>query len=72
MLMMSKDESLKGLGDQIRTAREKTGLTQAEVAKAAKIDVSYYAEIERNAVNPSYMKIQAIAKVLKIKSISVS
>lgn len=72
MLIMSKDESSKGLGDQIRTAREKAGLTQAEVAKAAKIDVSYYAEIERNAVNPSYRKIQAIAKVLKIKSISVS
>jgi transcriptional regulator with XRE-family HTH domain len=70
--MMSKNESSISLGDQIRTAREKAGLTQADVAKAASIDVSYYAEIERNAVNPSYRKIQAIAKVLKIKSISVS
>ena len=68
---MSKAENSKHLGDQLRAAREKVGLTQAEVAKAADIDVSYYAQIERNEVNPSIKKISAIAKVVKIKTIDV-
>lgn len=57
------------LGNKIRTAREKAGLKQTEVAKSASINITYYAQIERGEVNPSYEKLQAIMKVLKIKSL---
>jgi transcriptional regulator with XRE-family HTH domain len=57
------------LGNKIRDAREKAGLKQTEVAKAASINITYYAQIERGEVNPSYEKLQAIMKVLKIKSL---
>ena len=60
------------LGNRLRKAREDAGLTQAEVAKAANINVSYYAEIERGEVNPTYVKLQAIMKALKIKSLDIS
>jgi transcriptional regulator with XRE-family HTH domain len=51
-----------------KEAREKLKLTQAEVAeKAGNLTVNYYAMIERGEVNPSFEKIKAIAKVLKIK-----
>ena len=59
------------LGNKIRNAREKAGLKQTEVAKAANVNVSYYAEIERGEVNPSYIKLQAIMKALKIKSLDI-
>lgn len=60
------------LGNRLRKAREEARLTQAEVAKAAEINVSYYAEIERGEVNPSYVKLQSIMKVLKIKSLDIT
>jgi transcriptional regulator with XRE-family HTH domain len=61
----------KELGEKIRKAREKAGLTQAEVATKAGINVSYYAEIERGEVNPSVKKLRDIAKVLKLKSFDI-
>ncbi|MDO8618606.1 MAG: helix-turn-helix transcriptional regulator [Candidatus Daviesbacteria bacterium] len=52
-------------------AREKKGLTQAEVAKKAGLkNPNYYAVIERGEVNTSYDKIKKIAEVLGIKLIS--
>ena len=57
----------KGLGDRLKTAREKLGLTQVEVAEKAKMTVNYYAMIERDEVNPSYKKLQGLAKALGIK-----
>ena len=57
----------KGLGERLRTAREKLGLTQSEVAKKAKMTVNYYAMIERDEVNPSLKKLQSVVKVLGIK-----
>lgn len=62
----------KDLGDRIREARESARLTQAEVANAAGVNVSYYAQIERGEVNPSYEKLQSIMKVVKLKSLDVS
>jgi transcriptional regulator with XRE-family HTH domain len=60
------------LGSKIRKARELARLTQTEVAKAAGVNVSYYAQIERGEVNPSYEKLQAIAKVIKLKTLDMS
>lgn len=54
-------------GKQIKEAREKLNLTQADVAKKAKMTVNYYAMIERGEVNPSFEKIKSLAQVLKLK-----
>jgi len=66
------EKILKDLGNQLREAREKARLTQAEVADKAGINVSYYAKIERGEINTSIEKLHSIAKVLKIKSLNVS
>lgn len=60
----------KELGETIRTAREKANRTQLEVAEEARVDVSYYAQIERGEVNPSFEKIISITKVLDIETLS--
>lgn len=65
--MNSRNESKKLFGTQIKDAREKMRLTQAQVAEKANMTVNYYAMIERGEVNPSFEKIKNIAKVLKLK-----
>lgn len=62
------DANKKEFGVKLRNARKEKGFTQADVAKAAGINTNYYACIERGEVNPSYEKIQSIAKALKVKS----
>jgi len=61
----------KTVGEQLREAREKLHLTQLEVAKAADISTNYYAQMERDEVNPSVEKVQEVKKVLKIKEIRI-
>jgi len=71
--MDSKDEKLfKNLGNKLREAREKAGLTQLELAKKARINANYYAVVERGEKNISYEKLQRVLKVLNIKSLDVS
>jgi len=71
-MIIKKNEKVRiELGDKLRKAREKAGLTQAEVADQAEINVSYYAQIERGEVNVSFDKLQSIIKVLKIKSLDI-
>lgn len=52
-----------------KEAREKSGLTQAEVAKKAGINTNYYARIERGEPNARGDIINKIVKALKIKVI---
>lgn len=61
----------KNLGKKLRDAREKEGLTQAQVAEKAGTHVNYYARIERGEENPSYEILHSILKVLKIKSLNI-
>lgn len=51
----------------LKEAREKGGLTQAEVANKAGIHVNYYARIERAEVTPRGDIINKVAKALGIK-----
>lgn len=60
--------TLAKLGKNIRSAREKAGLTQQEIADKADIHVSYYYRIERGVVNPSYEVLESIFRALKVKS----
>lgn len=59
------------LGKNLREARNKTHLTQAQVAEKAGIHVNFYARIERGEVDPSLDTLKTILKTLKIKSTEV-
>ncbi len=61
----------KELGEKIRKAREKAKLTQADVAKAADIDVTYFSRIERGEANPSYEILHNILSILKVDSFKI-
>lgn len=71
---MTTDNSTKqnkSVGTQLREAREKLHLTQLEVAKAAGVSTNYYAQMERDEVNPSVEKVQKARKILKLKEIKI-
>ena len=54
------------LGKLFKEAREKAGLTQAEVAKKAGIHVNYYARIERGEPEFRALMLNKIVKALNI------
>jgi HTH-type transcriptional regulator / antitoxin HipB len=62
--MGTKDQQLAKI---LKTAREKTGLTQVEVAEKAGIHFNYYARVERGEVTPRVDIVENIAKALKIE-----
>ena len=53
--------STRTLGDNIRDARKKAGLTQMELAKATNLSRSYIGDIEKDRYNPSLSVLKAIA-----------
>lgn len=59
----------KDIAKIFREARERSGLTQAEVAKKAEISTNYYARIERGreTTEPRGYILNNIAKALNIK-----
>lgn len=61
--MGSEDQQLANI---FKEAREKAGLTQAEVAEKAGIHFNYYARVERGEVTPRVDIVEKIAKALKI------
>ncbi len=71
--MNSEDEKiLKDLGKKLKDAREKSGLTQLELATKAGVNGNFYARVERGEANLSYEKLQRILKVLNIKSLDIT
>lgn len=59
------------LGSRLQTARQKKGLTQAEVAKRTGTNTNYYAKLERGEAVPSLKMLERILKVLEVKSSEV-
>jgi len=57
----------KKLAKILKDAREKAGLTQAEIAEKAGIHFNYYARVERGEVTPRVDIVENIAKALKIR-----
>jgi len=62
--MGSEDQKLAKI---LKNAREKAGLTQAEIAEKAGIHFNYYARVERGEVTPRVDIVENIAKALNIK-----
>ena len=57
----------KQLGDRIRQARERYGMSQAELARRVKVSKQTMYEIESNkTLDPGVLKVLAIAKVLRV------
>ncbi len=56
----------ESIAKQLKEAREKSGLTQADVAEKSEITTNYYAMIERAEVNANSDILGRIAKTLKI------
>jgi len=54
------------VGKRIKTIREESKLTQAEVAKKAKLNVNYFAVIERGEVTTSSEKLKKISDALGV------
>ncbi|MGE1061232.1 helix-turn-helix transcriptional regulator [Megasphaera paucivorans] len=49
------------IGENIKEARKKAGLTQVELAKLTNLSRSYIGDIEKNRYNPSVSTLKAIA-----------
>lgn len=62
------DKAQQKLGNKIKIAREKAGLTQEQVAEKTGITTTYVAMIERGEANLAYDKIRKIFNLLKMKS----
>lgn len=55
------------LGDRIRQARERYGMSQTELARRVKVSKQTIWEIESNRTpDPGVRKVQAIAKILQV------
>jgi transcriptional regulator with XRE-family HTH domain len=61
---LKKLTSLQVLGQRIREARKKRGLSQEDLALECDIDRSYIGGVERGERNLSFKKLCAIAKVV--------
>lgn len=56
------------IAKNLKQTRLRVGLTQAEVADKAKINVNHYAKLERGEIKPSVETLQKITKALGVKS----
>ena len=59
-------ESLSGLGDRLRQAREARRLTLDDVAEAAEVTKGYISKVERNQATPSVAVLVRICQVLDL------
>ena len=59
-------DDLTALGQKMRESRKKKDLTQQELADLSHVSVKQIASIEKGQINPSYLILKALAKVLPI------
>ena len=59
-------DDLTALGQIMREARKKKDLTQQELSDQSHVSVKQIANIEKGQMNPSYLILRALAKVLNI------
>ncbi len=59
------------VGEKLKKARKKAGLTQKAVAAKAGIHYNHYYRIENNLSEPTVEIVEKIAKALNIKSAEI-
>ena len=57
-------DELTALGQKMRQARKNAGLTQQELSDQSHVSVKQIANIEKGKMNPSYLILRALARVL--------
>lgn len=57
---------MEKIGTVLKTAREKAGLTQAELAERAGVTRAYYADVERGRYTPSLRVLSKLSEILNI------
>ena len=62
------EKARKTMGNNLKQARERLNLTQAEVAGKANINSNFYARIERGEEQLSLDSLYFLCKALKLKS----
>jgi ribosome-binding protein aMBF1 (putative translation factor) len=65
------NQDLAAFADNLKQAREATGLSQRELADRAGLDRTYVSNLERGIGNPSLLKMSAVAKVLGVSVASL-
>jgi DNA-binding XRE family transcriptional regulator len=70
--MSRRYEPQPELGHALRQAREEAGLTQAQLAKQANINVTWISHIESGRVNPAWGTVRRICRALKVSVSSVA
>lgn len=60
-------DELTALGQKMRQARKNAGLTQQELSDQSHVSVKQIANIEKGKMNPSYLILRALARVLHMK-----
>lgn len=63
---MTADGTTGKISKKLKTIRMGLGMTQADVAAKAKMNVNYYAKVERGEQKPSIEIYERIAKALKV------
>jgi transcriptional regulator with XRE-family HTH domain len=66
--MAAPDETTVRIGKRLKEIRLSKGITQAEVAKRAKLHPNYYSRVERADISPSIETYKQIAKVLGVSA----
>lgn len=66
--MLSADDrrTLARMGARLRQRREDAGRSQADVAEAAGVHVTYLSGLERGLRNPSILVLRAVCRVLDV------
>lgn len=57
-------DNLTALGQKMREARKKKDLTQQELSDLSHVSVKQITNIEKGHMNPSFLILKALAKVL--------
>ena len=63
---MKNENSFQDIGNNIREARKRKGLTLAQLAAQCRCSTSLISQIETSAVNPSFSTLKAISDALGI------
>ena len=59
-------DDLTALGQKMREARKRKDLTQQELSDLSHVSIKQIAKIEKGQMNPSFLILKALAKVLPI------
>ncbi|GFI11345.1 hypothetical protein IMSAGC007_03820 [Lachnospiraceae bacterium] len=62
--MIMPIDDLTALGQKMREARKKKDLTQQELSDLSHVSVKQITNIEKGHMNPSFLILKALAKVL--------